>query len=48
MDYYGFVWICEFLYGFLDSGSSSLSRVLLGEVLTHHYMCLWKLLGWNL
>ena len=29
MDYYGFVWICELLYGFLDSWSSSLSRVLL-------------------
>ena len=29
MDYYGFVWICELLYGFLDYWSSSLSRVLL-------------------
>ena len=34
MDCYGFVWICEHLdgfvwYGFLDSLSSSLSRVLL-------------------
>ena len=29
MDYYGFVWICELLCGFLDSWSSSLSRVLL-------------------
>ena len=29
MDYYGFVWICELLYGFLDSWSSSLSRVFL-------------------
>ena len=29
MDYYEFVWICELLYGFLDSWSSSLSRVLL-------------------
>ena len=29
MDYYGFVWICELLYGFLDSWSSSWSKVLL-------------------
>ena len=29
MDYYEFVWICELLYGFLDSWSSSLSKVLL-------------------
>ena len=29
MDYYGFVWISELLYGFLDSWSSFLSRIFL-------------------